>query len=101
MTTIFPEHESVEVFVQECLDDEVDHFTTADLLALNHGTQERLSDLRATLEGYGLRFVPREPERHVRGCTTGSNDRYYGPGSEKMHGGTGEEQIQGWAGQEG
>lgn len=96
--TIFPEYESVETFVEECLDDERDHFTTADMQALNTATRMRLQDIRKALEGYGLRFVPREPEKRVRGVTTGSNDRFYGPGSDKMYGGSGWEQINGFAG---
>lgn len=96
--TIFPEYESVEVFVAECLDDERDSFTTADMQALNRATQMRLSDIRKALEGYGLLFVPRAFQRPVRGFQTGSNDRFFGPGSEKMHGGSGWEQINGFAG---
>lgn len=88
-TTIFPEYESVEAFVEHCLDDERDHFTTADMQALNRATHVRLSDVRKALEGYGLRFVPRQPQKRIRGFQTGSNDRFYGPGSAKMYGGSG------------
>jgi hypothetical protein len=96
--TIFPEYESVESFVEDCLDDDRYHFTTADMQALNEATQMRLSDVRKALEGYGLRFVPRKPRKHIRGFQTGSNDRFYGPGSAKMYGGSGWEQINGFAG---
>lgn len=96
--TIFPEHETIEAFVEFCVDDERDHFTTADMQAINRATHIRLQDVRKELEGYGLRFVPREPQRAVRGFQTGSNDRFYGPGSDKMYGGSGWEQINGFAG---
>lgn len=95
---IFPEHESIEAFVQFCLDDERTYFTTADLQALNRATHTRLQDVRSALEGYGLAFVPRAPERAVRGFTTGSNDRWYGPGSCRTYANSGWEQIAGWAG---
>lgn len=99
--TAWPEYQSVEAFVEFCLDDERETFSTADLQRLNHGTHRRLSELRRELEGYGLTFRPRAPERRVRGHTTGSNDRYYGPGSERAHGGSGWEQIDRFAGEEG
>jgi hypothetical protein len=96
--TIFPEHESIEAFVEFCVDDERDHFTTADMQAINRATHIRLQDVRKGLEGYGLRFVPREPEKRVRGWTSNPHDRFHGPGSDKMYGGSGWEQIAGWAG---
>ena len=99
--TTWPEYTSVEAFVEFCLDDERDALTTADLQRLNHGTRRRLSELRRELESYGLVFQPRAPERRVRGCTTGSNDRWYGPGAERTHGGSGWEQINRFAGDEG
>lgn len=95
---VFPEHENVEVFVQECMEDDRNSFTTADLRAINAMTRTRLSDVRKELEGYGLLFVPRMPRKRTRGFQTGSNDRFYGPGSEKMYGGSGHEQINGFAG---
>ena len=93
-----PEYESVEAFVEFCLDDDRDFFTTADMQALNVATQTRLQDIRRALEGYGLRFVPREPERSVRGFQTSSNDRWFGPGSCRTYANSGWEQIAGWAG---
>ena len=38
----------------------------------------------------------REPLRRVRGFRTSSNDRWFGPGSDKMHGGSGGASIQGF-----
>ena len=96
--TIFPEHGSVEAFVEHCLDDDRDHFTTADMQALNAATQMRLQDIRKELEGYGLLFVPRAPLRRIRGFTSNPHDRWYGPGADRTYGGSGWEQILGWAG---
>ena len=96
-----PEYESIETFVEECLDDERDFFTTADMQALNAATQTRLQDVRKALEGYGLRFVPREPKRRVRGFSDNPHDRWHGPGSDRTFGGSGQDQINGWAGPKG
>ena len=98
MTEIYPEYESVEAFVEFCLDDERDHFTTADMQILNRVTRTRLQDVREALEGYGLRFVPRVPQRAVRGFTANPHDRWYGPGADRTFGGSGQDQISGWAG---
>lgn len=49
----------------------------------------------------GLTVGPREVPKAVRGFTTSSNDRYFGPGACKSHGGSGWEQINGFAGQKG
>jgi len=94
----WPEYETIEAFVEYCLDDERDHFTTADMQALNRATHTRLQDVRKALEGYGLRFVPREPQKAVRGFTSNPHDRWYGPGADRTYGGTGWEQISGFAG---
>jgi len=96
--TIFPEYESVEAFVEDCFDDERDHFTTGDMQALNAATRMRLSDVRKALEGYGLLFVPRKPQKRVRGFTSNPHDRWYGKGSDRTYGGSGWEQISGFAG---
>jgi hypothetical protein len=71
------------------LDDDDLTFTTAELLCLNEHTHVPVRELRALLAKIGLRFVPREPERRVRGFTTSSHDRWYGPGADKTHGGSG------------
>lgn len=96
-----PEHESIEAFVEYMTDDERDVFTHADVNAIAQATQTSHHKVREELEGYGLRLARRANEKAVRGFTTNSNDRYYGPGAEKMHGGSGWEQINGFGGQEG
>jgi len=94
-----PEFESVEAFVEFLMDDEVEVFTAADLQALSAATQTSITRLRVELEGWGLSLAHRPSERHVRGFTANSHDRFYGPGSSPMHGGSGWEQINGFAGQ--
>lgn len=100
MDTI-PEYESIEAFVEECYNDERETFTHEDLGELAYRLRMSRSVVRKELEGYGLLLAKRAPERRVRGFTTSSHDRWYGPGASKTHGGTGWEQINGFAGQEG
>jgi hypothetical protein len=96
-----PEHESIESFVQFCLDDEVDTFTAGDVDKIAQATKTSHHKVREELETYGLCLARRAPEKSVRGFQTNSNDRYYGKGSERTHGGSGWEQINGFGGQEG
>jgi hypothetical protein len=96
-----PEYESVESFVQDCLDDERTTFTHEDLGELAYGLQRSRCRVRADLEGYGLTLAPRAVEKRVRGFTTSSQDRWFGPGSSNSHGGSGHEQITGFAGRRG
>jgi hypothetical protein len=101
MVAVDPEHESIEAFVEFCMDDEQEVFTHADVDAIATATRTSHHKVRVALEGFGLRLARREREKHVRGVLTNSNDRYYGPGSERMHGGSGWEQINGFGGQDG
>ncbi len=96
-----PEFESVEAFVDHCIDDDRESFTTKDLTTLSFQTQTSSKKVKLQLESWGLRLEFRPPERRVRGYRTNSNDRYYGPGSCRTHGGTGWEQINGFGGQSG
>ena len=82
-----PEFASVLAFVQWCCDDERSEFSHEDLTQLNWQTGARMGDLRKELEGYGLKLAARAFEKRVRGFTTSSNDRWFGPGSLKTHGG--------------
>ena len=97
-----PELESVEAFVEFLVDNEREDFTfsEAEVLAkaLGHSTPALVI---RDLKGYGLKMTPREPAKRVRGFTTSSHDRFFGPGSSPMHGGSGWEQIAGFSGQEG
>ena len=96
-----PEYESIESFVEDCLDDDLDTFDHADLAELAYRLRRSRSVIRKDLESWGLTLRVRPVDRQVRGFTTSSNDRYFGPGAAPMHGGSGWEQINGFAGQKG
>lgn len=93
---------AVERFAEELLDDERTTFTyeEADAFARSLGYSVATLVIRE-LKSYGFTQVERQPARRVRGITTSSLDRWYGPGSARTHGGSGCDQICGWAGQEG
>ena len=101
MSDVDYEYLSVEAFVEFCMDDERTTFTHVELGELAYATKTSRCKVRKELEGYGLTLEPRAALKRTRGFTTNSNDRFYGPGSEKMHGGSGHEQIRGMAGQKG
>ena len=97
-----PEYGSVEEFAEFAIDDERTEFDIYDLRCLNYRHQIRVQVIREALEAWGLTYKPCElRERRVRGFTTSSHDRWYGPGSSPTHGGSGHEQINGFAGREG
>ena len=101
MTEVAPEHESVEAFVEFCMDDEVDTFTHEDLGHIAFSTRQSRCVVRGELESYGLTMETRAFVKRIRTFSDNPHDRWYGPGSEKMHGGSGWEQISGFAGQKG
>jgi len=96
-----PEHESIEGFVEYLLDEDRSEFTHEDLQQLAHALKRSTQGIRKELESWGLKLTLRQHEQHVRGINTSSNDRFWGPGSSKMHGGSGWEQVLGFAGQKG
>jgi len=98
-----PQYASVEALVEYLLyEDECFDFTHEHLTHLRRRLQRSARDLRRELEGYGLALVPRAKPKKFRGIHSSSDhDRWWGPGSSKMHGGTGYEQINGFAGQKG
>jgi len=83
------EHTSVEAFVQFCMDEDRTEFTHVDLAHLSYTLHSSPSKIRVELEGYGLRLAVRPNEKKVRGFTTSSHDRWYGPGACKTYGGCG------------
>lgn len=93
-----PELASIEAFAEYLIDDDRTTFTLADCQAL--GVSIRLSNqkIRLALESYGFKFIPPEHGRTVRGFTSNSHDRWYGPGSAATHGGSGQTNIAGFAG---
>lgn len=96
-----PEFASVEAFVESLLDDDRVAFTFPEAEHLAKGTGSSVPDVIRALRDYGLGMVERQEPKQVRGFTTSSHDRWYGPGSSPSHGGSGWEQIGGFGGQEG
>lgn len=93
MKTIEPELQSIEAFAEYLLEDERDSFMLADCQALGAKLHISNSKIRDALEGYGFRYIGPEHGKTMRGFTTGSNDRWYGPGSSRTHGGGGGSSI--------
>jgi len=96
-----PEYASVEDFVDYLLDDERTVFTLSEVAKVASATGWTNRAVIDELKSYGLTY--REPQfgRRVRGFQSCDNDRFFGPGAEKMHGGSGWEQVNGFAGQTG
>jgi hypothetical protein len=85
-----PEYESIESFVQFCKDDERVEYTHEDLSALCVSLRcSKVYMIVSELSKSGLTLAKREVPKRVRGFTTSSNDRWFGPGSEPTHGGSG------------
>jgi hypothetical protein len=93
-----PELESVESFVQFCMDEDKFTFTHLELRALCLNCKTSGSKLRAELEAYGLTLAEREPPKTIRGFTANNNTRWAG---NPCAGGSGHEQIMGFAGRRG
>jgi hypothetical protein len=96
-----PEFESIEAFAQFLLDEERTEFCLDEVLQLAETLRRSNPRIIAELKSYGFQMTAREVPKKVRGFTSSSHDRFYGPGSSKMHGGSGYEQIAGFAGQKG
>ena len=84
-----PEYKSIDAFVQFCYEDERSEYTHEDLHALGYRLRMRIQCIRHELAKWGLVLANREVPKHVRGFTTSSNDRWFGPGSSKTYGGSG------------
>ena len=83
------EYSSIEAFAQFLMDDEREEYSHEDLAALNFRLRKPIALIRNELDTYGFKLATRPVEKHIRGFTTPSNDRWYGPGSIKSHGGAG------------
>ena len=90
--------DSVEAFVEGCMDDGVEEFDWRHLNCLALRLQRSNPGLRQELESYGLRCRPRPSPKRIRGYTDNPHDRWYG---NPCGGGSGWEQIMGFAGREG
>ena len=84
---VFPEFVSIEAFVESVLADERAEFSHEDLLQLWRSLQRPIPEIRKELEGYGLQLTTRPAEKRVRGFTSSSHDRWFGPGSCPTSGG--------------
>lgn len=89
-----PEYKTIEAFVDFKMSDmetpdDMPEFTHIDVAALAHNLRMRVPDVINTLKDYGLVMRTRQPVKRVRGFTTSSHDRWYGPGSLATHGGAG------------
>lgn len=85
-----PEFSSIESFIQMKIDDDDHSFDHNDLQELSfYLRRANLHGIRVELESHGLTLQRREHDKRVRGFTTSSHDRWYGPGSCPTHGGSG------------
>lgn len=96
-----PDLESVESFVEACMEDDEDSFDWRHLAVLAWNLHRSRRSIREELVSYGLRLRPRPNVRRFRTVGDNPHDRWYGPGSSPTHGGSGWEQVTGFAGQEG
>ena len=85
-----PEYRSIDDFCAFLKDDERLTFTYEDLSALRAYLEESAADLRYLLKVRGYTLFSRVVPKKVRGFSTSSNDRWFGPGSERTHGGGGQ-----------
>jgi hypothetical protein len=92
------EFQSIEAFVQECMDDERTTFNHEELGELAFTLQTSRSKVRAELEAYGLTLAARPVMKSVRGFTANNHNRWDG---NPCGGGSGWEQISGFAGRNG
>jgi hypothetical protein len=98
MDSPLPEHESVETFVEFCMDDERETFDHTDLEAIAFAMRTSRSKVRSALEGYGLRLEERPKERRFRTVNSNPHNRWEG---NPCGGGSGWEQVLGFAGRSG
>lgn len=93
--------EAVASFGEYLLDDDRTEFTFQEAEGLAEEVGLHPTVVIRSLKTYGFSMQTRVVAKSVRGYRTNSHDRYYGPGSSKMHGGSGHKQITGFSGQEG
>ena len=88
----------IETFAAELLDDDRLSFGFAEADALARELRVTTAKVIRDLQDYGFAYEGRRAAPRVRGFTSSSNDRWFGPGSSPTHGGGGGEQIAGFAG---
>jgi len=92
------DYESVESFVEACIEDGVTSFTWEVLAVLAWNLSRSRRAIRAELEEYGLQFIERATPRKFRTVGDNPHNRWEG---NPCGGGSGWEQITGFAGREG
>ena len=92
---------SIEAFVEHMIDDGRDVATRAERDALCIALRMSPLAVNKALAAWHIGLELREVPKRVRGFTTSSQDRYFGPGSSKSHGGGGGDSLIGIAGQAG
>jgi hypothetical protein len=98
---ILPELENVEAFAEFLMAEDRVSFSFVEADSIAQGLKVATYMVINGLKSYGFGYEGRASEKRVRGYTTSSHDRYWGPGAMKSHGGSGHEQITGFAGQKG
>jgi len=83
------EYKTLDNFVEFLADDARTTVEFCELETVSRQTRTSISKLRRFLSELGITMNPRPKARAVRGFTTSSNDRWFGPGSERTHGGSG------------
>jgi hypothetical protein len=68
---------------------------------MNYGNVEDFATELTDDDRTSFSYEGRAKERRIRGFTTSSHDRWFGPGASPTHGGSGWEQINGFSGQVG
>lgn len=94
-----PEFASVEAFVESLVDNDRASYSVEEAQVLGRSLRRTLPGLHKELQGWGLSLEKRAVPEKVRGFTTGSHDRWYGPGASRTAGGSGWEVISGFVGE--
>lgn len=95
-----PEFESIDSFISFLNDEERKEYTKLEMQKLGLSLKKTDMAISKQLKERGFSIVQQVPVKKVRGFSTSSHDRWYGPGSCNSHGGSGAEQITGFSGKE-
>lgn len=80
---------AADTLVEDALADERTEVTFAECEAMSRRVGIHVATLIKAVKLLGATVGPRESEKRVRGFTSSSNDRWFGPGSLPTHGGAG------------
>ena len=102
MAFIAPEFQSVEAFVQFCMDDEQITFVPGDAQKIAAVMKRPITEIIAELKGYGLSLRMNHVQRSdVRGCTSNPNGTFPFSGANSTYATPGGDSISGFAGRAG